>query len=105
MLRNVDEQVLKLSLLPKALEIIRIASTLQEYRKGIEKFGSVGRDGFFKTKNVEYWGFHAIIGKDYLRKIVVVLKRVGDGKIIFWSVMPHKKFSNQKLYEDGIEDF
>ncbi|MEI6528101.1 MAG: hypothetical protein WCO10_00300 [bacterium] len=105
MLRNVDEQVLKLTLLPKALEVIKQAGTLQEYRKSLEKTGSVGKDGFFKTKNVEYWGFHAIIGQDYLRKIVVILKRVGDGKIIFWSVMPHKKFNNQKLYDDGIEDF
>ncbi len=103
--RNIDEQILKLRLLPKALEIIKNTGTLQEYRKGIEKVGKIGSDGFYKTKNVEYWGFHAIIGKDYLRKIVVILKRVGDGKIIFWSVMPHRKFNNQKLYDEGIEDF
>ena len=105
MLRNVDEQILKLTLLPKALEVIKNTGTLQEYRKEIEKVGEKGKDGFYKTKNVEYWGFHSIIGKDYLRKIVVILKRVGDGKIIFWSVMPHRKFKNQKLYEEGIEDF
>ncbi|MFA6274426.1 MAG: hypothetical protein WC662_04665 [Candidatus Paceibacterota bacterium] len=105
MLRNVDEQILKLTLLPKALEVIKKAGTLQEYRKSIEKIGKPGKDGFYKTKNVEYWGFHAIIGKDYLRKIVVILRRVGDGKITFWSVMPHKKFNNQKLYDEGIEDF
>jgi hypothetical protein len=103
--RNIDEQILKLTLLSKALEIIKNTGTLQEYRKGIEKVGKIGSDGFYKTKNVEYWGFHAIFGKDYLRKIVVILKRVGDGKIIFWSVMPHRKFNNQKLYEDGIEDY
>lgn len=104
MLRNVNEQLLKLSLLPKALEVIKKAGTLQEYRNRIENIGKVGQDGFYKTKNVEYWGFHAIIGRDHLRKIVVILKRIGDGKIIFWSVMPHKKFNNQKLYENGIED-
>ena len=103
--RNTDEQILKLTLLPKALDIIKHTGTLQEYRNGIEKIGNKGVDGFYRTKNVEYWGFHAIVGKDYLRKIVVILKRIGDGKIIFWSVMPHKKFNNQKLYEDGIEDF
>ncbi len=103
--RNVDEQVLKLTLLPKALEVIKKAGTLQEYRTGLEKHDRVGPDGFCKTKSVEYWGFHAIIGQDYLRKIVVILKRVGDGKIVFWSVMPHRKFNNQKLYDDGIEDY
>lgn len=105
MLRNVDEQILKLTLLSKALEIIKGAGTLQEYRRGTEKVGKKGNDGFYKTKDIEYWGFHAIIGKNYLRKIVVILKRVGNGKIIFWSVMPHRKFNNQKLYEEGIEDF
>jgi len=103
--RNIDEQILKLTLLPKALGVIKSTGTLQEYRKGIEKVGKKGNDGFYKTKNVEYWGFHAIIGKDHLRKLVVILKKVGDGKIIFWSVMPHRKFSNQKLYDEGIEDF
>ena len=104
MLRNVSEQILKLTLLPKALEVIKKAGTLQEYRQGIEKISKIGSDGFYKTKPVEYWGFHAILGQDYLRKIVVILKRAGDGKIIFWSVMPHRKFNNQKLYDDGIED-
>jgi hypothetical protein len=104
MLRNVDEQILKLTLLPKALEIIKGAGTLQEYRKGTEKVGKKGKDGFYKTKNVEYWGFHAIIGDNYSKKIVVILRKVGDGKIIFWSVMPHRKFNNQKLYDEGIED-
>jgi hypothetical protein len=103
-IRNVDEQTLKLTLLPKALEVIKHAGTLQEYRKSIEKVGKLGNDGFYKTKRVEYWGFHAIIGNDYLRKIVVVLKRTGDGKILFWSVMPYKKFKNQKLFDEGIED-
>jgi hypothetical protein len=103
--RNLDEQILKLTLLPKALQVIKNSGTLQEYRKGIEKIGKVGRDGFCKTKNTEYWAFHAIVGKDHLRKIVVITKKTGDSQIIFWSVMPHRKFNNQKLYEDGIEDF
>lgn len=103
--RNISEKLLKLFLLPKALEIIKKAGTLQEYRKGLEKVGSPGKDGLYKTKNIEYWGFHAIFGKDNLRKIVVILKRTGDGKVIFWSVMPHRKFNNQKLYDEGIEDF
>jgi len=51
MLRNIDEQILKLTLLPKALEIIKKAGTLQEYRKGTEKVGKKGKDGFCKTKN------------------------------------------------------
>lgn len=88
--RNISEQILKLSLLPKAINVIKAAGTLQEYRRGLEKFGEKSKDGFYKTKIVEYWAFHNIFGTDYLKKIVVILKRVGDGKIIFWSVVPQK---------------
>jgi len=103
--RNTREQLLKLLLLPRALEVIKKAGTLQEYRRSLEKIGNPQRDGFYKTKQIEYWGFHSIFGENNLRKIVVILKRVGDGKVIFWSVMPHRKFNNPKLYDDGIEDF
>ena len=37
-------------------------------------------------------------------KIVVVLRQIGDGKIIFWSVLPYKKFNNQKLYTENIKE-
>jgi hypothetical protein len=95
---------LKLSLVEKALNIIRKSGTLQEYRDRIEKVGKPSRDGFCKTSQVQYWAFHAILGEQRKIKIVTVLRRVGDGKITFWSVLPHKKFNNQKLYSEGIED-
>jgi hypothetical protein len=88
--RNIDEQLLKLSLVEKALKIICKSGTLQEYRDRIEKTGKPARDGFYKTSRVQYWGFHAIVGEQKKIKIVVVLRKVGDGKIIFWSVLPHK---------------
>lgn len=102
--RNIREQILKLQLLPKALEVVKSSGTLQEYRLQFEKFGNKRKDGLLKTKRVEYWVFHSIFGKEKNKKIVVVLRRVGDGKITFWSVLPHKKFNNQKLYEEGIDD-
>ena len=57
-------------------------------------------------KPVEYWGFDAILGTEKI-KIRTVLRRVGDGNIIFWSVMPLtnlKKGSQRKLFTSGIED-
>lgn len=95
--RDVKVQIMKLSLLKKALEIIPKAGTLQEYRDVIEKIGKRGPDGFFKTKRVQYWGFHAIL-ENKQRKIKVILKQVGDGKVIFWSVMPY----DQKLYSEHL---
>ncbi|MBU2540129.1 hypothetical protein KJ786_03145 [Patescibacteria group bacterium] len=102
--RNKREQILKFSLLPLALKVIRNSGTLQEIRRGFAPIGKTGKDGLKKTKNVEFWTFIAIIGDSNI-KIRVVLKRVGDGNIIFWSVMPDSNLKRgQKLYTDGIED-
>ncbi len=102
--RNVNEQLLKLSLLEKALNVIRKSGTLQEYRHRIESFGAAAKNGFYKTSKVQYWAFHAILGVDRKIKIVVVLRKAGDGKLTFWSVLPHKKFHNQRLYTEGMEN-
>ncbi len=105
--RNKKEQVLKFTLLPLAIHIIKKSGTIQEYRKILTAIGKKSkRGGFQKMKEVEYWGFAAIIGENNL-KIKTVLRRVGDGNIIFWSVMPFSKLkrgNRQKLASDGIED-
>lgn len=102
--RNKKEQLLKFSLLPLALVIIKNSGTLQEYRKGLTSVGKKSKDGLAPMKETEYWGFVAIVGENKI-KIRVVVRRVGDGNIIFWSVMPFSKLRDgQKLYTDGIED-
>ena len=70
----------------------------------IEKFGKLAKDGFTKTKNVEYWAFHDIVGEKKRFLLRVIIRRIGDGKLHFWSVMPHGKINKQKLYQEGIED-
>lgn len=105
--RNKKEQILKFSLLPLAFAIIKKTGTLQEYRKMLVPIGKKSNNGLRKMKNIEYWGFVAIIGENKI-KIRTVLKRIGDGNIIFWSVMPYSKLKNneykQKLFTEGIED-
>ncbi len=102
--RDKKEQLLKFSLLPLAIGVIRNAGTLQEYRKGLIASGKKASDGFTRMKEAEYWGFVAVVGKTQI-KIRVVLRRVGDGNIIFWSVMPYSKLKmGQRLYTEGIED-
>lgn len=102
--RNKKEQLLKLNLLPLSFEVIKNSGTLQEYRKGLTSFGKKSKDGLTLMKETEYWGFLAIVGKTRI-KIRVILKRVGDGNIIFWSIMPYLKLrGGQKLYTDGIDD-
>ena len=101
--RNVNEQKLKLRLLKKALRIIRKTGTIQEYRCNMEKFGGPAKDGFTKMKQVEHWAFHHIVGEKKQFLIRVIVRRIGDGKIHFWSVMPHGRIDRQKLYQQGIE--
>ncbi|MES2023774.1 MAG: hypothetical protein V4439_03760 [Patescibacteria group bacterium] len=97
--RNLKEQILKFILLKKALEIIPKCGTLQEHRMQIEKYGKMQNDGFYKMKQVQYWGFHAILNNKK-HKIKIILKQVGDGNIMFWSVMPY----DQRLYTQGIDE-
>jgi hypothetical protein len=103
--RNKSEQLLKFGLLPQALEIIRKSGTVQEYRPPVlMPVGKKSAKGEVSMKNVEYWGMIAIIGK---YKVRTVLRRVGNGNITFWSVMPYSKIKNgqqKKLFGEGIED-
>ena len=97
--RNIKVQTLKLMLLKKALEIIPKCGTLQEHRVQMEKYGKSQQNGFHKMKQVQYWGFHAILeNKKY--KIKIIIKQIGAGNKIFWSVMPY----DQRLYAQGIAE-
>ncbi len=104
--RNKREQLFKFSLLPLALEIIKKSGTIQEYRKILTPIGKKSsRDGATPMKNVEYWGMVAIVGENAI-KVKAILRRIGDGNIIFWSVMPYSKIKNgnQKLSSGDMEN-
>ena len=46
-----------------------------------------------------------IVGEHKKINVKTILRRVGDGNITFWSVMPYSKLKNgQKLYSDDIDD-
>lgn len=107
--RTKEEQLLKLNLFPLAVKIIESSGTLQEYRTGLLRIGKKSsKNGLSATKQVEYWGFVAIHRRsdrpDKDIKIRVILRRVGNGNIIFWSVMPYGDIKNLRLYTKGIED-
>lgn len=88
------------------LELIRKSATMQEYRKLLTPIGKrSARDGSVPMKEVEYWGFVAIIGEKKI-KVRTILRRIGNGNITFWSVMLYskRKNGNQKLFSEGIED-
>lgn len=101
--RNKKEQLLKFNLLQLAIGVIKNSGTLQEYRKNLIPISDKRKNGTL-MKWVEYWGFVAIVGEKQI-KIRVVLRRIGDGNITFWSVMPDSKLKGgQKIYDNSIED-
>jgi hypothetical protein len=104
--RDKKVQLLKFNLLPLALEVIRKAGTVQEYRKLLTPIGKPSaRDGSVPMKEVEYWGLVAIVKENNV-KVRVILRKVGTGNVTFWSVMPDVKWKNgkQKLSSEGIGD-
>lgn len=104
--RNINEQILKFNLLPLGLEIIKKSGTIQEYRRLLTPIGKPSSiNGSVPMKEVEYWGLVAIVGENQI-KIRTILRRIGDGNITFWSVMPYSKIrkGNQKIFTEGIED-
>ncbi len=63
------------------------------------------RDGSVGMKMIQWWGFIAIV-KDEI-KVRVVVRKVGEGHIHFWSVIPYstmKRNNGQKLFTIGLED-
>ena len=104
--RSKQEQLLKFNLLPLAFDVVRKSGTVQEYRKILAPVGKPSpRDGSVPMKEVEYWGFVAIVGEKKI-KVRAVLRKVGTGNVTLWSVMPAVKIKNgrQKLAREGIED-
>jgi hypothetical protein len=85
--RSKGEQVTRFALLPLGLRILKTATTLQEYRKEMKPFGIPGnQDNPLSMKLVEWWGFVAMFVEQDV-KVRVVVRKVGDGDLHFWSVM------------------
>ena len=108
--RSKKEQLLKFNLLPLAIGIIKKSGTLQEYRKKLSPIGKRSqKENMTICKIIEYWSFVAI-NNNKTMKIRVVLRRIGNGNIIFWSVMPAMKLKTNTLNKirqlagKGIED-
>jgi len=94
--RSKKEQKNKFRCLKEAVNIISKSTTIQEYRLGLQAIGKVGLDGFKKTAKVEYYGFTSVLSLNgNLKRITVVVRRVGNGQLHFWSVMP--KWINVKI--------
>lgn len=104
--REKKVQIIKFNLIDEAIKIIKNSSKMQEYRRAYCPVGSPDKNGFRKTKLVQWIAFFAVISVTKRLRIRVVVRKVGDGPYHFWSVMPFWKLSNgnRVIGEKAIED-
>lgn len=67
-------------------KILQLTTTYQEYEEKLQDF-RVERHGkkITETKQVRYWAFVAIM---HNKRIKVVIRKIGEGQIIFYSICP-----------------
>ncbi len=96
--RDRESQELRMSLFPIAIRLIKRANLFQEYEERLIRFKIKTRKRHsYSSKSVHYWGIIAIFEG---QKIKVVLRRVGNGEIHFWSIIPNcvtSKYRDEKL--------
>jgi hypothetical protein len=84
--RDRTSQIMRFKLLVRAYELIALTTTFQEYEDSLKEFRIKRyKKKIETTKQVQYWGLIAIIDN---RKIKVILRKIGDGNLHFWSVIP-----------------
>ena len=93
-------QILRFKLLSRAVKLIGLSTTYQEYEETLKEFEVKSyKKKIRKSKPVKYWGIIAIIDG---RKIKVILRKIGDnGQLHFWSIVPAwttNKYRDFKLF-------
>ena len=84
--RERSSQVMRFKLLPRAIRLVAHANTFQEFEETIKEFEVKARKKRHKkSKPVRYWGIIAIFEG---RKIKVILRKIGEGQLHFWSIVP-----------------
>ncbi|MBX9803403.1 MAG: hypothetical protein K2Y04_11640 [Caulobacteraceae bacterium] len=84
--RERSSQIMRFKLLPWAIRLIKHANTFQEFEETNREYEvKVRKRRRLKTKLVRYWGIIAIFQE---RKIKVILRKIGNGQLHFWSIVP-----------------
>ena len=91
--RNPKEQMYKLGLLPLVRPAIHTAVRVEEYQRRLSPIRNKKKNGSKIMKEVDYWAVMSVVGQRNA-KIRVILRKIGTGRIHFWSVM--KLAENQK---------
>lgn len=84
--RDKRVQMMKFKLLPKAKDVIEIATTFQEYDEELTEVVKKRKKRQIKEPAmIKYWGFVAIIDGYRLK---VIVRQIGNGQKHFWSTIP-----------------
>lgn len=72
--RKKTEQCIRFHLLQQYVEyILKNSGTVQEYRSSQDA--------------ASFWGFLAVVEEDNYMRVKVVIRKIGNGNIHFWSIM------------------
>ena len=93
--RERSSQLLRFNLLPKAVKLLQISTTYQEFEERYQEIEVMSyKNKIMKTKIVHYWGIIGIIDN---RKIKVIIRRIGEnGALYFWSIIPDFRTSPRR---------
>ena len=84
--RERRSQIMRFKLLSSAVKLIGLSTTFQEYEETIKQFTIKRKKKKIQVpKKVQYWGIIAIIDG---KKIKVIIRKTGNGKHHFWSIVP-----------------
>ena len=109
--RSLSEQYIRLRILPKVIEIIKISHTLQEFdERKIFVRQKINSRWEKRLKIVNYYVFIAFL-KEHDFRLKIVIKEIEGGKPFFWSVYPSWKITkdnngNKKkvFYSGNLEE-
>ena len=97
--RERPSQILRFKLLSRAVKLVERSTTYQEYEETLKEFEVKShKKRVRQSKPVKYWGIIAIIDG---RKIKVIVRKIGDGQLHFWSIVPAwttNKYRDIKLF-------
>ncbi len=98
--RSKSVQKNKFTYFSDAVDILKKSTTIQEYRRSICPVGKPDKNGFRKTKSIEWFGFFAITSFSKQTRIKVIVRRIGEdnGHYHFWSVIPFWSITNNHRY-------
>lgn len=92
--RSVMEQYTRLRIVPKVIEIIKIAHTLQEFdERNILVRQKINSRWEKRMKTIRYYVFVALL-KEHDFRLKIIIKEIEGGKPFFWSVYPSWKVTN-----------